>query len=213
MLKESNMTKRRFGIDIDGTITKPDTILPYINRDFKTKLKLEDITEYNISKLIDVDEQTMYQWFRSNESDIYKHSPLKDNSQIILNAWAEHFADLYFISARNASLMDITTEWFNHHELTYNHIELIGSHDKIEAIKRHNLDIFFEDKDDNAIQIHEECNIPVILFNTPYNQGCVPNDVIRVNNWQEADKWVRTWLQIRNAEVARPATYGLEAPD
>ena len=85
------MTKRRFGIDIDGTITKPDTILPYINKDFKTKLKLEDITEYNISKLIDVDEQTMYQWFRSNEADIYKHSPLKDDSQIILNAWAGSF--------------------------------------------------------------------------------------------------------------------------
>lgn len=188
------MTKRRFGIDIDGTITRPDTILPYINKDFKTELKLEDITEYNIRKFIDVDEQTMYQWFRSNEANIYRNSPLKDDSKTYLNAWADHFAELFFISARHASLTEITEEWFDRHQLTYSHIELIGSHDKIETIKKHNVELFFEDKDDNAIQIYEECKIPVILFNTPYNQGVTPNEVIRVNNWAEADDWVRKWL-------------------
>jgi len=188
------MTKRRFGIDIDGTVTRPDTILPFLNKDFKMELRIEDITEYNIRKFIDVDEQTMYQWFRSNEANIYKQSPLKDGSKDILNDWAKDFADLFYISARNSSLMEITTDWFIHNQLTYTHIELLGSHDKIEAIKNHNVDIFFEDKDDNAIQIYEECKIPVILFNTPYNQGIVPDAVVRVNNWQEADNWVRGWL-------------------
>ena len=28
------MTKIRFGIDIDGTVTRPDTLLPYLNRDY-----------------------------------------------------------------------------------------------------------------------------------------------------------------------------------
>ncbi|MBD3107604.1 hypothetical protein IEO70_04425 [Bacillus sp. AGMB 02131] len=192
------MSKKRFGIDIDGTITRPDTILPYINKDFKTELKLEDIKEYNIRKFVGVDEQTMYQWFRSNEENIYKNSPLKDDSKQILNTWAEHFAELFYISARNASLMTITEEWFIHHQLTYNHLELIGSHDKIESIKKHKIELFFEDKDDNAVQILEECNIPVVLFNTPYNQGVTPNGIIRVNNWTEADEWVRRWLNRKN---------------
>ena len=185
------MNKKRFGIDIDGTITRPDTILPYINKDFKTELTLEDIKEYNIRKFVGVDEQTMYQWFRSNEENIYRNSPLTDDSKQILNTWAEQFAELFYISARNASLMDITEEWFIHHQLTYSHLELIGSHNKIETIKKHNIELFFEDKNDNAIQIVEGCNIPVVLFNTPYNQGVTPNGIVRVDSWAEADEWVR----------------------
>ncbi|HZG73794.1 MAG TPA: hypothetical protein VEY51_19840, partial [Chondromyces sp.] len=56
-------------------------------------------------------------------------------------------------------------------------------------------DIFFEDKHDNAVMIHEELNIPVILFNTPYNQDPIPPGVIRVSSWSEAEKWVQHWVQ------------------
>jgi hypothetical protein len=57
------------------------------------------------------------------------------------------------------------------------------------------VEIFFEDKHDNAVMIHEECQIPVILFDTPYNQDPIPNGVIRVNNWREANKWVENWMK------------------
>jgi uncharacterized protein len=77
----------------------------------------------------------------------------------------------------------------------YHHIELIGSHDKISTAKKHGVDIFFEDKHDNAVAISEELSIPVLLFNTPYNQKPLPGGVIRVNDWQEANSWVQTWLQ------------------
>ncbi len=77
----------------------------------------------------------------------------------------------------------------------YHHIELIGSHDKISTAKKHEVDIFFEDKHDNAVSIHEELDIPVLLFNTPYNQQPIPKGVIRVNNWFEADNWVENWIK------------------
>jgi uncharacterized protein len=43
--------------------------------------------------------------------------------------------------------------------------------------------------------IHEELNIPVVLFNTPYNQNPIPEGVIRVNDWTEANQWVQKWLR------------------
>lgn len=55
--------------------------------------------------------------------------------------------------------------------------------------------ISFEDKHDNACEISEECNIPVILFDTPYNRLPVPKGVVRVYNWLEADQWVADWLK------------------
>ncbi len=42
------------------------------------------------------------------------------------------------------------------------HIELIGSHHKIEAAKKFGVHAFFEDKHDNAVDIHEELDI--LLF-------------------------------------------------
>ena len=52
--------------------------------------------------------------------------------------------------------------------------------------------MFFEDKHDNAVMIHEECDIPVILFDTPYNREPIPKGVIRVYNWEEAAQWVNS---------------------
>ncbi len=102
---------------------------------------------------------------------------------------------MYFISARGSHLQQVTEEWFLENALEFDHIELIGNHDKIEAAKKYEVDIFLEDKHDNAVMIHEACGIPVILFDTPYNQDPLPNGVIRVRNWKEANAWAEDWLQ------------------
>ena len=37
---------------------------------------------------------------------------------------------------------------------------------------------------------NKELNIPVILFDTPYNRLPVPQNVIRVENWLQANEWI-----------------------
>lgn len=186
--------KKRFGIDIDGTVTCPASILPFLNKDFNLNVTLEDVKQYDLMPLVTVSEEEFAQWFSCNEPVIYAQSPLADGAKQVLKSW-EHEHELYFISARAKHLLDVTTTWFTDNELKYKHIELIGTHDKIEAAKKFNVDLFFEDKHDNAVTIHEECKIPVLLFNTPYNQDPIPPGVIRVNNWKEAKKWVESWLK------------------
>ena len=44
------MTNVRFGIDIDGTVTCPTSLLPHINNAFKANLQLDDIKEYDLTK-------------------------------------------------------------------------------------------------------------------------------------------------------------------
>lgn len=39
--------KPRFGIDIDGTVTTPDTLIPHINERYKTNIVLNDVIEYD----------------------------------------------------------------------------------------------------------------------------------------------------------------------
>ncbi|WP_391201896.1 hypothetical protein [Psychrobacillus sp. L4] len=183
------MENVRFGIDIDGTVTSPTSLLPHINSAFNCNLQLDDIKEYDLTKAFPVDEKVFYEWFRKTESTIYATSPIQPDAHTVLSAWKEKY-ELFFISARGENVMDVTINWFKEQELLYDHIELIGSHNKIETARKYGVHAFFEDKHDNAVEIHEELDIPVILFNTPYNQQSAPKGVIRVNNWMEANRWI-----------------------
>ncbi len=182
--------KKRFGIDIDGTVTSPSSMVPFLNEAFDLNITLDDIKQYDLLPLVSISREEFAEWFASNEPTIYSNSPLAKGAKEILSNLSKQY-ELFFISARGNHLLDLTTSWFNEHQIDFDHVELIGSHDKIAAAKKFKVDLFFEDKHDNAVMIHEECGIPVILFNTPYNQDPIPNGVIRVNNWYEANNWIK----------------------
>lgn len=186
--------RKRFGIDIDGTVTCPTSILPYINKAFGLNIIYEEVNQYELTPFVNVSEKEFAKWFHENEPIIYEGSPLAQGAKKVLKKWEKEH-ELFFISARGKHLLDVTKNWFTDKGLLFHHIELIGTHDKVETVKKHHVDIFFEDKHDNAVSIHEECKIPVILFDTPYNQEPIPKGVIRVQNWDEANIWVGNWLR------------------
>ncbi|WP_438310955.1 5' nucleotidase, NT5C type [Sporosarcina sp. FA9] len=184
------MRNLRFGIDIDGTVTCPTSLLPHINKQFGCELILEDIKEYDLTKAFPIDEKTFYEWYKLAESHIYETSPAQPFAQEVLSSWITQF-ELFYISARGNHVFQGTQEWFTREAIPFDHIELTGSHQKIEAAKKFGVDAFFEDKHDNAVEIHEELQIPVLLFDTPYNRMTIPDGVIRVYDWQEANKWIQ----------------------
>ncbi|WP_096434641.1 5' nucleotidase, NT5C type [Alteribacter populi] len=185
-----NKKRYRFGIDIDGTVTDPATFIPHINQHFKRELTLDDVTQYDLSKVLGISEADFWKWMQEHEGDLYAQANLAAKVKETLLEW-EQVHELFYISARHNRFSDLTKNWFDENALPYHHIELLGQHDKIAAVKKHKVDAFFEDKHDNAVNIAEECGIPVVLINTPYNQDPVPTLVHRVNSWQEAQKTVQ----------------------
>lgn len=185
--------KKRIGLDIDGTITDPGTFVPYLNKHFNKKLTLDDIVEYDLTSVLNITEKQFWEWMGQHEGTIYERAELAVGAEQILHSWNKSH-DLIYITARREHLSDITQNWFLHRSLPFDHIELVGKHDKIDAVRKHQLDIFFEDKHDNAVAIAEEFNIPVILMDTPYNRLPAPANVIRAKNWLEAKQWVDHWL-------------------
>lgn len=178
--------KTRFGIDIDGTVTCPTSLLPHINKRFGSNLTLEDIKEYDLTKAFDVDPVQFGEWYKEAEELIYQTSPAQQFAKEVLSDWKKQY-ELYYISARGQNVLECTTNWFQEQQIPFDHVELIGTHHKIETAKRLSVNAFFEDKHDNAVEIHEELDIPVFLFDTPYNRKPIPDGVIRVNDWQEAN--------------------------
>ena len=189
----------RFGIDIDGTVTCPTSLIPHINEAFNSELTLDDLKQYDLTAALPhLPRGEFYDWFRGAESTIYAASPVSENAKSILDSWKDRY-ELYYISARGENVKDITVDWFAQHAIHYDHIELIGSHNKIATAKKHAVDLFFEDKHDNAVEISEELDIPVILFDTPYNREAIPKKVIRVSNWLEAQQWVEKEFAIQDS--------------
>lgn len=187
-----NITKK-IGLDIDGTVTDPGTFVPYLNKYFKKTLTLDDIVEYDLTSVLNITNEQFWQWMGEYEGVIYERAELAPNAEKILHQWKKSH-ELIYVTARREHLTSVTKNWFIHRALPFDHIELVGTHNKIDAVKQHKLDIFFEDKHDNAVAIAEECSIPVILMDTPYNRLPVPNNVIRAKNWLDAKKWVDNWL-------------------
>lgn len=65
---------------------------------------------------------------------MYEVSEAAKDAQDILNTWKENY-ELYYISARGENVSDVTVNWFKSQSIPYDHIELIGSHDKISVAK------------------------------------------------------------------------------
>ncbi len=186
----------RFGIDIDGTVTTEDWLYPFIEKDFNITINPEDIVEYDLTTYFDGPKEDLHRWFKENEALLYSNPPLREKAKQILQNWSQIY-ELYFISARGVHCLETTKKWFQNGDLPFHHLELIGTHDKIATAAKHKVDLFFEDKHDNAVDIAEQCGIPVILFDCPYNRKPIPDTVIRVYNWQEAKDWVDHWLETK----------------
>ncbi|MDQ0205571.1 5' nucleotidase, NT5C type [Alkalicoccobacillus murimartini] len=188
------MKKLRLGLDIDGTVTDPAAFVPALNKSFNKELVLEDLTSFDLTGILGISREEFGQWMKDHESEIYAKVELASHVKSILEKWQDQY-ELYYVTARGSYLESVTQDWFELNKLPYHHIELLGQHDKIEAVNTHRIDLFFEDKHDNAVEIATACSIPVILLDTPYNQGEDPDGVIRVKNWLEAEQWVLDWTK------------------
>jgi uncharacterized HAD superfamily protein len=172
------------GIDIDGTVTDPSSIVPLMNESFGKNLRFDECTDYNLAAVYDITEEAFMQWLDQHGERLYDEAPVHGTADQILRQWHQVHR-LVYISAREARHRDITLAWFERYGIPFHEIDLIGSHDKLHAARKWQVDLFIEDRLENALQLSEALHIPVFLFDTPYNQGALPQLVHRVSSWDE----------------------------
>ena len=73
-------------------------------------------------------------------------------------------------------------EWLNKNNIPYDEI-IAGPGSKKDKCIKHKLDIMVEDKESNVIKISEV--IPVLCFDTPYNQKATGDNITRVYSWYQ----------------------------
>lgn len=179
------------GIDIDGTVTDPGSILPFMNETFGKNLSLADCFEYNLATVYGIPEADFDRWLDEQGEHIYRSAILHLDADVILQQWYQTHR-LVYISARETKHQAVTNEWLQQFNIPFHAVDCMGSHDKISSAKRWGVELFLEDRKENAIQIAEELKIPVFLFDTPYNQGTLPTLVKRISSWKEGHSLLDT---------------------
>ena len=170
-------------IDIDGTITDPYYWLSYANNYFNSNISESQITSYDISKVLNVDRNDYLEFYEKYKFEIHTKQALRDDVKDALEM-LHKFNNLYFVTARDKSLELLTYLYLLDHEIPFDEVFILGTHNKVPKAKDLNCDIFIEDSYDNAIELSNS-GFKVILLDTNYNRLPLNHNIIRAHNWME----------------------------
>ncbi|MDR3597520.1 hypothetical protein [Clostridium sp.] len=170
-------------IDIDGTITDPYYWLSYANNYFKLNVSVNEITCYEIAKVLKIKEDDYLRFYEEYKFEIHSKQELRDDVKAILDMLYKQ-NNIYFVTARDRSLELLTNLYLKNHDIPSDEVLVLGTHNKVPAARNLNCDIFIEDSYDNAIQLSTS-GFKVLLIDTNYNRFPLNDNIIRVYNWKE----------------------------
>lgn len=176
-------------IDIDGTITHAYYWVKYINKHFKTNLKEEDMIYYNLEKVANVTAEEFGEFYRIYSEEIHKNAVIREHAKNVLDELAKSH-NIFYVTARDESLRDITLNWFKEMELPEGNLYMLGSHDKVNKAKELNCDLFLEDRYENAIDLSNN-GIKILLIDCYYNRHPLNENIKRVADWNEISEYVK----------------------
>jgi len=177
------MKKLNICIDIDGTITDPYYWLSYANNYFNSNISENQVTSYDISKVLNIKQNDYLEFYEKFKFEIHTNQKLRPDVKDILDELYK-FNNLYFVTAREKSLELVTFLYLLNHEIPFDEIYILGTHNKVPKAKDLICDIFIEDSYDNAIELSNS-GFKVILIDTNYNRLPLNHNIIRAHNWME----------------------------
>lgn len=175
-------------IDIDGTITDPYYWLSYANNHFNLNITENEITCYEIAKVLNIEEQDYIKFYEDYKFEIHSKQELRNDVKDILDKLYTQ-NNIYFVTARDKSLELLTNLYLKHHEIPYDDVYVLGTHNKVPAARNLKCDIFIEDSYDNAVQLSTN-GFKVLLIDTNYNRFPLSDNIIRVYDWKEISRFI-----------------------
>ena len=197
------MKKLKIGVDFDDVLFEFNYgFMQYYNSLYGTTHKKEDIKDYQLHILVGGTKEDIFDLI-----DTFYSSGNHGKVMPVLGA-VENMAhlephELFLISARPEQTRDAVNEWLDKHfPGLFKNIYLTGLYRGVGVRTQTkeglalslNLDIFIEDAIKQALKI-SEAGIPVLLIDTPWNQGELPVNVTRVYSWEEIAERIKKLAQ------------------
>ena len=128
-------------------------------------------------------------YFRTDGKDVmFGQSLLENVKKVVLNLEMEH--KVYIITARKEEFYDKTKNWLRNVGLGSLELFCLGSPEKAELAKKLDCEYFIEDHPTASIEIAKN-NVNVLLMNAPYNKDTTHQNINRLFNWFEVEKFFK----------------------
>lgn len=179
----------RIGVDIDGVISDSYTVwLQELNQYYGKNITV--LEDYEMHLVFDVPWDDMNNFFVQNVQKLFSiPKPMKGAKEGIETLLAEGHEVIY-VTARTPDEEEYTFDWMSKHGIPHEQILFSGLKSKVDLVKQWQLEIFIEDYMKNA-EVIAELGLPVLLLNASYNQGELPQGVMRCADWSEILKDIR----------------------
>lgn len=164
-------------LDLDNTVTKVEPVLERIANVFdKDIVDPKDLKSYNLSDIFGITkEQDRFFWEHYGFEVIEKSVPNGTMIESIYDNIIKEDDDVYIITARPKSQLEITQAWVNRFQLPHKEIILTGSHSKSGVIESLKIDTII---DDNPA-LFDEIMVVKDLFPKSFISQSLQNDLMK----------------------------------
>lgn len=197
------MDKLNICIDIDGTITEPYYWIDDANEYFKTDIKPEDVTKYQLHEILGVTYEEYLTFYDIYKEKLHTKETVREYGREVLWSLKKNH-NIYYVTARIEELRDITVKWFKENNLPLSELYMLGSFHKSDKAKELKCDIFIEDSWENAVELAKE-GFYVLLIDTNYNRKPLIEGMKRVCNWKDIEKEVNLYSKLNISDDVESA--------
>ena len=165
------------GIDIDDTLNNLSDIL----LEYGKRYNEENSIKHEIQKE-KYDFEEAFGWNKEQENKFKEQyigiclaqATVKTGAREYVKKLKEEGHKIFIITARTPeetvkNVQEISAEWLKRNGIMLDKLE-VGCEQKVEKCREHNIDVFIDDNTDHCKSIHESLGIPVIMFDSIYNQ-------------------------------------------
>lgn len=183
------------GIDIDDTINKlSETLIGYAekyNTDNEIRYEIKP-NKWEFEEAFGWDEEHIKKFMSTYIKKCFQEVKIKSDAKEYINKLHNEGNKIIIITARREEnckdIYDVSKNWLVENGIKMDKLE-VGCYKKSEQCKENKVDIFIDDNVDNCKDVSKNLQIPVLLFDSIYNQE--EKDLKRVYNWKEAYKEIK----------------------
>ncbi|NLI92699.1 MAG: hypothetical protein GX434_10980 [Peptococcaceae bacterium] len=174
----------KIGLDIDGVVADSFPVfIAELNKHYGKNVT--EIDDYDIAKVYGVPWDDMDSFFNENMEYLFSTPEPMAGALETIRYFQDKGNEIFFVTARRCGGEErVTLDWFERHGIPRDKAIFAGGASKTFAVRELGINVFVEDFMSNALEI-ASIGVPVLLLDTPYNQGKTPKGVTRCYNWRE----------------------------
>lgn len=187
----------RIGIDIDGVLTN----IEQFSVDYLSKYCVDNNIDFNImgshydvAKSFNITEGQENDFWKEYLVYYAKNEKARPFSAEVIKKLKAEGNEIYIVTARwltnredevGNQMREIVKNWLIENDIVYDKLVFTkaSNEQKLQEIMEYNIDIMIEDNPNNVNQLAKI--VPVICYNTGYNQMCNDDKIIRCYSWYD----------------------------